>query len=56
MGLLRITAAPEPDRFTKQLRNWVPFSSDRDVLRHDEVMALRPARRRQCSTTANILV
>lgn len=37
MGLLRITAAPEPDR-CKQLRKSVPFSSDRDALRHDEVI------------------
>lgn len=55
MGLLRITAAPEPARF-KQLRKRVPLSSDRDVLRHDEVIGPRTAASRQSSTAAIILV
>lgn len=54
MGLLRITAAPEPDRF-KQLRNSVPVSSDRDVLRHNEVIALLPPTSRQ-SSIASIII
>lgn len=54
MGLLRITAAPEPDR-CKQLRKSLAFSSDRDALRHDEVITLRPSTSRQSSTAGTII-
>jgi hypothetical protein len=48
MGLLRITAAPEPDRF-KQLSPVPPLSNDRDALRQYEVTALRPTTSGQAS-------